>query len=48
MEGMEGGRDGKVEVEIVTDGESFLEMGEVEETFCLEEKLDLEVVLALL
>jgi hypothetical protein len=44
---MEGGRDGKVEVGTVTDGEDFLEMLEVEETFCLEETLDLELVLDL-
>jgi len=43
----EGGRDGTLEVETVPDGEGFLEMLEVEETFCLEEKLDLELVLDL-
>jgi hypothetical protein len=36
-----------LEVETVTDEEGFLEVGEVEETFCLEEKLDLELVLDL-
>jgi len=36
-----------MEVVTVPDGEGFLEMVEVEETFCLEEKLDLELVLDL-
>ena len=42
--GKEGGRDGNLEVEMLMEGDALTFVGEVDDAFCLEGILDLELV----